>query len=147
MTAATVTTRQVLRKARWDMSVHFRRRRQPGRLPGAFPSVRSNSSPPVGSCFRDGQPIQLGSRSLDILIALAERQGDVVDKHELIARVWPGINVDEGARGFTLAGCARRSATWSGTPPTSRLSRGEDTSRSRPPVPRNCPAKPAGRRK
>ncbi len=33
------------------------------------------------------KPVRLGSRALDILIALAERAGDVVAKDELMARV------------------------------------------------------------
>lgn len=36
-----------------------------------------------------GRPLRLGSRAFDILIALIERAGDVVDKQHLIARVWP----------------------------------------------------------
>ncbi|MBV9194962.1 MAG: helix-turn-helix transcriptional regulator [Solirubrobacterales bacterium] len=43
-----------------------------------------------------GRPVRLGSRALDILIALAERQGDLVSKDELIRRVWPGTFVEEG---------------------------------------------------
>src|SRR5208337_3185976 len=41
------------------------------------------------------QPVHLGSRALDILIALVERHGELVTKKELISRVWPGIAVDE----------------------------------------------------
>jgi len=41
------------------------------------------------------QPVRLGSRALDILIALVERHGDLVTKKELMARVWPRITVVE----------------------------------------------------
>jgi DNA-binding winged helix-turn-helix (wHTH) protein len=41
------------------------------------------------------QPVHLGSRALDILIALIERHGELVTKKELMARVWPGITVVE----------------------------------------------------
>lgn len=44
---------------------------------------------------RDGAPIAIGGRALDVLIALVERAGEVVTKQELIARVWPNITVDE----------------------------------------------------
>src|ERR1043166_2808945 len=44
---------------------------------------------------RDGAPIPLGSRALDILCALAVAKGEVVSKDELMARVWPGLVVDE----------------------------------------------------
>ena len=42
------------------------------------------------------KPVRLGSRALEILIALVERSGEVVGKSELIARAWPGTFVDEG---------------------------------------------------
>jgi DNA-binding winged helix-turn-helix (wHTH) protein len=45
---------------------------------------------------RDGKPVQIGSRSLDILIFLLERAGEVVSKRDLLERVWPGLTVDEG---------------------------------------------------
>src|SRR6202030_721006 len=41
------------------------------------------------------QPVRLGSRALDILAVLADNAGRVVPKEELIARVWPGIFVEE----------------------------------------------------
>jgi TolB-like protein len=44
---------------------------------------------------RDGVQIALGSRALDILCALALAKGEVVSKDELMARVWPGLVVDE----------------------------------------------------
>ncbi|WP_245150601.1 ATP-binding protein [Pollutimonas harenae] len=44
---------------------------------------------------RNGVAVKLGSRSLDILIALVERAGDVLSRRELIARAWAGLVVDE----------------------------------------------------
>src|SRR6266436_5107261 len=41
-------------------------------------------------------PVRLGSRALDILIALVERATEVVTKKELFAKVWPDLVVDEG---------------------------------------------------
>jgi predicted ATPase/DNA-binding winged helix-turn-helix (wHTH) protein len=49
-----------------------------------------------------GGPVQLGSRALDILIALVERPAEVVSKKELIARVWPDLVVDEGSLRFHI---------------------------------------------
>src|SRR5262249_48985165 len=46
--------------------------------------------------LEDGKPVRLGSRALDILIALAERPNEVVSKEDLIARVWPDTFVEEG---------------------------------------------------
>src|SRR3954454_5168122 len=41
------------------------------------------------------KPVRLGSRAFDILAALIERAGEVVDKQELIARTWPQTFVEE----------------------------------------------------
>ena len=46
---------------------------------------------------RDGEPVSLGGRAFDILAALVARAGEVVDKRDLIAAVWPNITVDEGS--------------------------------------------------
>ncbi|HEY1745507.1 MAG TPA: winged helix-turn-helix domain-containing protein [Xanthobacteraceae bacterium] len=44
---------------------------------------------------RDGTPVQLGSRALDILCVLADANGEIVSKDELMNRVWAGVIVDE----------------------------------------------------
>src|SRR3981189_3536759 len=46
---------------------------------------------------RAGIPLHLGGRALDILIVLTEQAGKVVSKHDLMARVWPGVTVDESS--------------------------------------------------
>jgi predicted ATPase/DNA-binding winged helix-turn-helix (wHTH) protein len=43
------------------------------------------------------RPIRIGNRALDILFALVERAGELVDKDDLIARVWPNVVVEESA--------------------------------------------------
>src|SRR5271170_3295916 len=40
-------------------------------------------------------PARLGNRAFEILAALVERAGEVVGKHELIARAWPKTFVEE----------------------------------------------------
>ncbi|MCM2294627.1 helix-turn-helix transcriptional regulator [Allorhizobium sp. BGMRC 0089] len=63
--------------------------------------------------FEHGAPVRIGSRALDILIALAERPGELVAKAELLERVWPGQQVDEAALRVHLStlrrllGCGR----------------------------------------
>lgn len=42
-----------------------------------------------------GQPVQLGPRALDLLIALARRQGELVTKDELMTEIWPDTVVEE----------------------------------------------------
>ena len=43
----------------------------------------------------DGQPMKLGGRAFDVLLALIEAQGAVVSKAALMARVWPHRVVEE----------------------------------------------------
>ena len=52
---------------------------------------------------KDGAPLHVGGRALDILIFLAERPGEVVDKRELVKRIWADVNVDEGSLRFHVA--------------------------------------------
>ncbi len=42
-----------------------------------------------------GGPVKLGARALDILLVLLEKEGEVVGSKELLARVWPGLFVEE----------------------------------------------------
>jgi DNA-binding winged helix-turn-helix (wHTH) protein len=50
---------------------------------------------PAQRLLLDGnKPVQLGSRALDVLIALVERSSELVSKEELMTRVWPKIFVD-----------------------------------------------------
>jgi TolB-like protein len=43
----------------------------------------------------NGQPVALGARAFDLLLALIEQRERVVAKDELLARVWPGVVVEE----------------------------------------------------
>ena len=42
-----------------------------------------------------GRPIRLGGRAFDLLLALIEAPGAVVDRNELLSRIWPGRIVEE----------------------------------------------------
>jgi DNA-binding winged helix-turn-helix (wHTH) protein len=46
---------------------------------------------------RDGRVLALGDRALDILAYLADRQGEVVAKQELMDHVWSDVTVEEGS--------------------------------------------------
>ena len=46
---------------------------------------------------REGATLAIGSRALDLLIALVERAGEVVSHRELIDRVWRDAKVDDGS--------------------------------------------------
>jgi DNA-binding winged helix-turn-helix (wHTH) protein len=46
---------------------------------------------------RDGEPIELQRRPLDLLLYLIAHRGTVVTREELLAEVWGGLAVSEGA--------------------------------------------------
>lgn len=43
----------------------------------------------------EGEPLALGGRAFDVLLALAQRAGQLVTKNELLDQVWPGLVVEE----------------------------------------------------
>jgi predicted ATPase/DNA-binding winged helix-turn-helix (wHTH) protein len=45
--------------------------------------------------LRDGKPLRLGSRPLDLLIALVNNGKDLINKEDLIKRVWPDTFIEE----------------------------------------------------
>ena len=58
---------------------------------------RFRLSPHRRELFADGVPLKLGGRAFDVLLALIEARGAVVDKAALIERVWPGRIVEENS--------------------------------------------------
>src|SRR5262245_48302804 len=52
---------------------------------------------------REGAPVELGARALDILIALVSRPNDVISKKELLSHVWPDVTVEESSLRFHMA--------------------------------------------
>lgn len=54
-----------------------------------------------------GKPVRIGSRASDILLALVEKQGQLVSKQELLDRVWPNTFVEEGTLRVHLAALRR----------------------------------------
>ncbi|WFU42326.1 winged helix-turn-helix domain-containing protein [Bradyrhizobium sp. CB82] len=53
---------------------------------------------------KEGARVELSARAYDILVTLLSRPNEVVSKNDLIAEVWPGLNVEEGALRFHVAG-------------------------------------------
>jgi predicted ATPase/DNA-binding winged helix-turn-helix (wHTH) protein len=51
---------------------------------------------------KDGARVQLGSRALEILITLVDRAPEIVSKADLLARVWPNINVEDSNLRFHI---------------------------------------------
>lgn len=53
---------------------------------------------------RDGEPVQIGGRSFDLLVALTEQPGRVFSKRELLKSVWSDVVVEDGSLRFHMAG-------------------------------------------
>jgi predicted ATPase/DNA-binding winged helix-turn-helix (wHTH) protein len=53
--------------------------------------------------LEDGEKVALGSRALDVLIALVDRAGQVVSNRDLTSRVWPSTVVGEGSLKVAVA--------------------------------------------
>src|SRR2546421_8082968 len=47
--------------------------------------------------LENGKPVRLGSRALELLIALVERAGEVVGRDQLVSQVWPSTIVEESS--------------------------------------------------
>lgn len=52
---------------------------------------------------RDGVPVDIGGRSLDLLAVLLEQPGRVLSKRDLLKRVWPDVVVEDGSLRFHMA--------------------------------------------
>lgn len=61
----------------------------------AFGPFRLQRRPPT--LFAGDQPVRLGGRAIDLLVALAERPGEVVSRAELERQVWPNTLVEDSS--------------------------------------------------
>ena len=64
-------------------------------MPSAFRFGPHTLDPQTRTLEAAGQPVPLGSRAYDVLLALIERRDRVVTKGELLDAVWPGTVVEE----------------------------------------------------
>src|SRR6201982_3064577 len=71
-------------------------------------------APVARSLWRRGEGIRLGSRALDILIALASRPGQILSKDDLTKLVWRGALVDETALRVGISGVRKALGTAGG---------------------------------
>jgi TolB-like protein/DNA-binding winged helix-turn-helix (wHTH) protein/Tfp pilus assembly protein PilF len=46
--------------------------------------------------LRDGKPVTLPPKDLETLLVLVESAGHIVEKEDLLKRVWPGVFIEEG---------------------------------------------------
>src|SRR6202051_2837076 len=52
---------------------------------------------------KGGTAVDLGARTLELLIALISTPNEVVSKKELMSRVWPDVTIEEGSLRFHMA--------------------------------------------
>jgi predicted ATPase/DNA-binding winged helix-turn-helix (wHTH) protein len=57
--------------------------------------------------MKEGVPVELGARALDILVALTSAPNEIVSKKDLLSRVWPDVIVEEGSLRFHMNGLRR----------------------------------------
>jgi TolB-like protein len=62
---------------------------------------------PHRQLLADGERVELGKRALDILSVLANAQGEIVTKDELLDAVWPGVTVEENALKVHVVACRK----------------------------------------
>jgi DNA-binding winged helix-turn-helix (wHTH) protein len=97
---APVQPRPAVRAMQADRSPHadqsfLERRTGPGRIvPTEISFGPFRLLPSQFLLLERDKPVQLGSRALEILVALLERPGELITKQELLARVWPNIFVE-----------------------------------------------------
>jgi DNA-binding response OmpR family regulator len=53
--------------------------------------------------LRNGAPVECGSRAFDLLHALLQKRGRLVEKQDLVAHVWPTTIVEESNLRFQMA--------------------------------------------
>ena len=88
----------------------------------SFPAEGKSAEPDVNSVVRfgpfrldrrrrllskEGEPVRLGSRAFDLLVALVERQGQVVSRQDILSVVWRGTTVDEASVRVQVAALRR----------------------------------------
>lgn len=61
-------------------------------------------SPSERLLTKNGEPVEIGGRSFDLLVVLTEQPGRVLSKRELLKRVWSDVVVVDGSLRFHVAG-------------------------------------------
>ncbi|MEO6032499.1 MAG: winged helix-turn-helix domain-containing protein, partial [Burkholderiaceae bacterium] len=64
-------------------------------MPSRYRFGRFEMLPGTRQLLEDGAPVALGARAFDLLLCLIEHSERVVDKHELMQRVWAGTVVGD----------------------------------------------------
>src|SRR6266850_612229 len=54
--------------------------------------------------LREGAPVPIASKTMDVLLILVENSGQVIERAELIKRVWPDSDGADGSLAVTVSG-------------------------------------------
>jgi predicted ATPase/DNA-binding winged helix-turn-helix (wHTH) protein len=79
----------------------------PAQAPAAIEFGRFSVLPHRRELLAEGQPLDLGGRAFDVLMALIEASGAVVSKDALMHRVWPNRVVEENSLQAQIAALRR----------------------------------------
>ena len=89
-----LNVRHAVQRQDMDKAI-FEKRTESADVPPTTVSFGSFCLLPTQFLLLEGDKVvPLGVRALEILIALLERRGELVSKHDLMARVWPKVFVD-----------------------------------------------------
>src|SRR5580704_10664013 len=78
----------------------------------AFGPFRLDSEKRV--LVRDGTPVPLAPKVAEALLALVQSAGHLVEKDELIKRIWPGAFVEEGNLNKNISFLRKALGEWDG---------------------------------
>lgn len=73
--------------------------------------------------LRENQPVQVGGKTLDTLLFLVQNRGRLVDKDELLSRIWAGSVVEEANLAQSISTVRKNSGRQPQRPPVHRDSR------------------------
>jgi tetratricopeptide (TPR) repeat protein len=62
--------------------------------------------------LKDGAPVRIGGRALDLLAALVRKPGEVISKRVLISHAWPRVAVDDANLKVNMAALRRAFGRW-----------------------------------
>src|SRR5512144_3282556 len=84
-------------------SPHRARRRRMSQTRQLYEFAPYRLEPAERRLLRAGEPVALTPKCFDLLVALVENGGRLLEKRDLLERVWPGHVVEEGNLSFTIS--------------------------------------------
>src|SRR5882672_11791751 len=78
--------------------------------------------PDLNQLSTQGRAVQVEPKAMAVLLHLADRPGQVVDREALLSQVWPGVVVGDDSLTQVVSSCAKRLEMIRTARPTSRPS-------------------------